>query len=120
MFSLGHFSANKEMIPSGWNCVDDDKTYSPLEDRVQKGKQSPCNDSEEFEVESQRATSESSNEDDPIRSDAQSNQTRMNEESSEEDELVRPPPTRVSLTRLFGPSLTVCPLLFVVPFLCAF
>lgn len=97
MFSLGHFSANKEMIPSGWACVDEDKNYPPLDDRVPKSKSSPQSNSEEFELESSRAHSETSNEDDTFRSDAQSNQTRMNEESSDEDELARPQPTRVSL-----------------------
>jgi hypothetical protein len=107
------------MVPTGWTAVDDDKTYLPLEDRVPKGKRPPGNDSEEFEMESPRANSESSNENDSSPSDVKSNQTRMNEESSEEDELVRPQPTRVSLTCLilsshefFGP--------FVVPFLYAF
>lgn len=112
MFALGHFSA-KEMIPSGWNCVDEDKTYAPLEDRIPKTKSSPDNGSEEFELESERAQSESSNEDETFRSDVQSNQTRMNDESSDEDELARPQPTRVS--RFFFPSVRLFRLLCSIP-----
>ncbi|EHK99914.1 putative ubiquitin carboxyl-terminal hydrolase 12 [Glarea lozoyensis 74030] len=102
MFSLGHFAADKEMIPSGWNCVDDDKSYSPLSDRLPKVKSASDNGSEEFELDSPRGNSESSIEDNSFRSDVQSNQTRMNEESSDEDELARPQPTRALPVRSVG------------------
>ncbi|KAG9230957.1 hypothetical protein BJ875DRAFT_135688 [Amylocarpus encephaloides] len=85
MFSLGHFSANREMIPSGWNVVDEDKTYPSLVSRVPRPPQSPEGDANGFEAQDSR--SESSVEQDTYRSDDFSQQTRMNDPDSSEDEL---------------------------------
>lgn len=81
------------MIPSGWNVVDDDKAYPPLDNRIPQSQQPSVDGSDGS---STRARSESSNEGDSV---ALSNQpTRMNEESSA-DELSGPGPTisKVSL-----------------------
>lgn len=88
MFSLGYFSTSKELIPTGWNAVDEEKVYPTLSSRVPQP---------------QREDSIDSFEDGPAGSDSDegnnfrrgsggySEQTRMNDESSEEDELAAAP-----------------------------
>jgi hypothetical protein len=92
MFALGYFSGSKEMIPSGWNVVDDDKTYPSLESRAPPLAQSFGDSPDGFESSNGRSRSESSVEDDTFQSGPYSTQTRMNDESSSEDELAGAPP----------------------------
>lgn len=103
MFEVGYFAGSKEMIPSGWNVVDEDKTYASISSRNPQVQQAIDEDSGTG-FEDGRAGSESS-EEDLYRSNATSNDfsstTRMVDETSDEDEDVIPASaTRVSLNLL--------------------
>lgn len=99
MFQIGYFSDKKEMIPSGWNVIDEDKVYplissrnpqarQPLEDESSNGYE-PANGNDDSDFYSDRDNSYNN---------SFQPSTRMNEESSEEDEDAAPPPIhRVSL-----------------------
>jgi len=87
MFEVSYFSGSKEMIPSGWNVVDEDKTFTPLSSRNPQVPQYLDEDSGNgYDLANGRAGSESSSSDDPYKENDQSTATRMVEESSDEDE----------------------------------
>jgi ubiquitin carboxyl-terminal hydrolase 4/11/15 len=92
MFELGFFSGSKEMIPSGWNVVDEDKTYPKVSSRNPQVYQRIDEDSGNG-FEDGRAGSESS-EDGLYPSNGNNNAfsttTRMVDETSDEDEDVIP------------------------------
>jgi ubiquitin carboxyl-terminal hydrolase 4/11/15 len=96
MFELCYFTSTKEMIPSGWNVVDEDKTYATLSSRNPQLQQ-PVDDesSNGYEIANGRGSSASS-EDSTYQDTADSSNTRMVDESSEEDEPIGPS-SRVSL-----------------------
>lgn len=96
MFTLGYFSGAKELIPSGWNVVDEDKNYPSLASRAPQTEELRDDSPDGFEVTSGRAGSDSSTEDDQPRTNDFSGQTRMNDESSDEDELSAPSVPKVS------------------------
>lgn len=84
MFTLGYFVGSKEMVPTGWHTVDEDKIYPTLSSRNPQISQSLDSSSMSgYEVSNGRAGSESS-EFDNYHADGASN-TRMTEESSDED-----------------------------------
>jgi hypothetical protein len=96
LFDLGYFKGSKEMVPTGWQEVDEDKTYPTLASRNPQLQQAT---EEDFEMTNGHNGSEISDEDDNLdgTQNAYSTKTRMNDESSE-DELSRPATTsRVSL-----------------------
>lgn len=96
LFDLCYFSG-KELVPVGWNVVDDDKTYPRLSSRNPQLFQTADDQSEyDHDMTNGRAASETSNEDANSHNHNYSSTTRMNEESSDEDELALPAP-RVSL-----------------------
>jgi ubiquitin carboxyl-terminal hydrolase 4/11/15 len=80
LFSLCYYQSPKNLIPLGWNEIDEDKTYPTLASRQPEGSDDGSN--HEF------AASESGNEEDSSQGNAAfSESTRMNEESDSEDEL---------------------------------
>ena len=89
MFDIGFFAGSKEMIPSGWNVVDEDKTYPPISTRNPQVYQ-PVEEDSGNGFEDGRAGSESS-EDGRYPSNGTSNgcsePTRMVDESSDEDAI---------------------------------
>jgi ubiquitin carboxyl-terminal hydrolase 4/11/15 len=98
MFEVGFFTGSKEMIPSGWNVVDEDKTYPSISSRNPQVHQSIDEDSGNG-FEDGRAGSESSDEE-LYRgtSNGFSNTTRKADETSDEDdEVIQPSAPRVSL-----------------------
>ena len=104
MFELCYFTNSKEMIPSGWMAVDEDKTYPSLSSRNPQVQQPVDNDSENgYEGSHSRAESESSD-DNGYHGNAYSNTTRMTEETSEEeedeDDVVAAPPKVSSIFRI--------------------
>ncbi|KAH6668752.1 hypothetical protein B0J14DRAFT_566408 [Halenospora varia] len=86
MFRLHYFGSGKELIPNGWNIVDEDKNYPTLESRAPKTEETTNG----FDMTNGRASSHSSDEDNFEKGES-SIQTRMNDESSEEDELAQAP-----------------------------
>ncbi|KAL3417342.1 ubiquitin carboxyl-terminal hydrolase [Phlyctema vagabunda] len=79
-FDMSYYSGTKELIPLGWNSIDEDKVYPSLSSRSPA---SPMDDS----ASNDRAST--SSDDSTLISSTTSN-TRMTEESSDEDELSRP------------------------------
>lgn len=96
LFDLGYFQGTKETVPTGWQQVDDDKTFPTLASRNPQLQQQTTE--EDYEMESGQNGSESGNEDNPFHQsdrEAFSSTTHMNEDSSEEEPSN--PPERVSL-----------------------
>lgn len=92
MFDIGYFAGSKEMIPSGWNVVDEDKTYPSISSRNPQVYQ-PIDEDSGNGFEDGRAGSESSEEGlypSTSTSNGFSSTTRMVEETSDEDEDVIP------------------------------
>jgi ubiquitin carboxyl-terminal hydrolase 4/11/15 len=95
MFVIGYFAGSKEMIPSGWNVVDEDKNYPPISTRNPHVYQ-PIDEDSGNGFEDSRAGSESSEESrypSNGTSSAFSNTTRMADESDEDEDSL---PARVS------------------------
>jgi ubiquitin carboxyl-terminal hydrolase 4/11/15 len=96
---MGYFVGSKEIVPTGWHTVDEDKTYPPLSSRKPELPQDTSSMSG-YEVSNGRAGSEGS-EMDSLNADGSAN-TRMNEESSDEDEDIPAiATTRVSLNHFY-------------------
>jgi len=96
MFSMGYFVGSKEMVPTGWHTVDEDKTYPTLSSRNPQAAQSldPGSPSGQ-ELSNSRAGSEGSEDND---NDDGASNTRMVEESSDEDaDIPATVPAKVSL-----------------------
>ena len=99
MFDLGYFVGSKELVPSGWNQVDDEKTYPTLSSRNPQLQHNLDEDSgNDYDMTTDRAGSESSHEGDNYSRNHLLGNTRMTEEeTSDEDELVSDPqPPKVS------------------------
>jgi hypothetical protein len=90
MFELGYFSGIKEMVPSGWNAVDEDKTYPTLDSRNPQVRQPRDLDLENGYDQNSQDGSETSQDNDNFHDSAFSSTTRMVEEESDEDELAGP------------------------------
>jgi ubiquitin carboxyl-terminal hydrolase 4/11/15 len=98
IFELSYFGNNKEVIPSGWSVVDEEKRFPRLSTRLPVVHEAVEVDDDEqtngFAPNfNQRSDGESSEDD--ISDTPQLAPTRMNEESSDEDDLA--PNTRVCL-----------------------
>jgi ubiquitin carboxyl-terminal hydrolase 4/11/15 len=92
MFEIGFFAGSKEMIPSGWNVVDEDKIYPSISSRNPQVYQ-PIDEDSGNGFEDGRAGSESSEEGvytSNSTSNGFSSATRMVDETSDEDEDVIP------------------------------
>ena len=98
MFQLKYFKSTNNLVPTGWTEVDDDKSYSTLASRAP---QIPDDES----VPSTDRTESESDEDEDQNSNAFV-ATRMNDESSDEDELSGPTPVVSSTFQIFTPSLS--------------
>ena len=95
MFEIGFFSGPAGSFPTGWSEVDDDKTYPSISSRIPRQEQDEEAESgNEFERNSLRTGSESSNEDEDQPSNVMPSITRMTDESSDEDATL--PQRRVS------------------------
>ena len=86
MFDISFFAGSKEMIPSGWNVVDEDKTYPPISTRNPQVYQ-PVEEDSGNGFEDGRAGSESSEEGRYGTSNGCSEPTRMVDEYSDEDAI---------------------------------
>jgi ubiquitin carboxyl-terminal hydrolase 4/11 len=101
LFELSYFGGNKELVPSGWNMVDEDKKFPLLSTRapiLREAVEAVEVDDEQahsFVSTSLQSDSESSEED--VEDIPQLAPTRMNEESSDDDDV--------------GPNTRVCRLL---------
>lgn len=95
LFELSYFSSKKEVVPTGWGVVDEEKLYPRLSSRIPVVQDA-------VEVDDEASDGFASN--NPQRSDGESSEddigdipqlapTRMNEESSDDDDLA--PNTRV-------------------------
>jgi ubiquitin carboxyl-terminal hydrolase 4/11/15 len=93
MFELCYFSTN-EFVPAGWQAVDEDKSFPRISSRNPQLHQVD-EPEDDHDMTNGRAASESSNEDDRFHPETFSSTTRMNEESSDEDELAAAPVSRV-------------------------
>lgn len=85
----------------GWNTIDEDKAYPRLSSRSPQIPQTADESDYDHDMTNGRSASETSNEDGTP--NIYSSTTRMNDESSEEDELALPP-TRVS----YYPACSCC------------
>jgi ubiquitin carboxyl-terminal hydrolase 4/11/15 len=106
MFDIGYFSGPAGSFPTGWSEVDDDKTYPSISSRIPRQiQEEEVELGNEFERNSPRSGSESSNEDEDQPPNIMPSLTRMTEESSDEDATL--PQRRVSesfiLRRAFVP-----------------
>lgn len=88
LFELGYFGGNKELVPSGWNVVDEEKKFPKLSSRLPMVQ-------EAFEVDDQNPSgfvpnnatnSDGESSEDDVNDIPQLAPTRMNEESSDEDD----------------------------------
>lgn len=88
MFEMGYFSGAKEQVPAGWGAVDEDKEFPRLASRDPKTSETP----DEAEADTTMGTANSPSDvgsDEANEADAlQPATTRMNEESSDEDEII--------------------------------
>lgn len=93
LFDLCYLSGSgKELIPTGWNVLDEDKAYPRLASRNPQVSQNADELDDDFEMTNGRAASHSSNEDSDSRIGTLSGTTRMvDEEESDEDELASGP-----------------------------
>ena len=103
MFEVGYFAGSKEMIPSGWNVVDEDKTYPSISSRNPQIPQ-PIDEDSGNGFEDGRVGSESSEEDlySSSRNGFSSTTRTVDETSDEDDEAIPPLIPRVSLHFLLG------------------
>ena len=88
MFELCYFTSVKEMIPSGWNVVDEDKTYATLSSRNPQLQQPVDDESSNGYELANGGGSSSSSENGTYHDTADSCNTRMVDESSDDDEPV--------------------------------
>ena len=87
LFDLCYFSG-KELIPTGWNVLDEDKAYPRLASRKPQVSQNADELEDDFDMANGRAGSDSSNEDSDPRIGTELSTTRMaDEEESDEDEI---------------------------------
>jgi ubiquitin carboxyl-terminal hydrolase 4/11/15 len=96
MFAVGFFSVAKEMIPTGWNVVDEDKIYPNINTRAPQQPEA-LEDEARSEAHSSNGLPRSeSGEDDEYSSNGVTTATRMVEESDEDEDAAPPPVSKVS------------------------
>lgn len=92
MFQIGYCPGTRELIPSGWNTVDEEKSFPPLFTRNnQDARAFSDTDLNEDGSDGKVAGSETSEDD----STKFSTITRMNDESESEDDLLSSHVTQV-------------------------
>lgn len=97
LFELSYFASKKDVVPTGWGVVDEEKIYPRLSSRIPVVQEAVEVDEEQsngFASNNLQGSDGESSEDD-IGNIPQLAPTRMNEESSDEDDLA--PNTRVCL-----------------------
>ncbi len=90
MFELSYFTGTKELVPVGWGTVDEDKDYPKLSSRdpqVLHTMEEDDQPQESFPIANGRSQSDASSDVDEDDAPQLVAPTRMNEESSDEDEL---------------------------------
>jgi ubiquitin carboxyl-terminal hydrolase 4/11/15 len=89
LFTLGYFQGVIELVPTGWNQIDEDKTFPTLASRSPQLAQAEDSGTD-FDTPSGQTGSETSD-DNHFNANAFGTTTRMNEEEEEtsEDELAR-------------------------------
>lgn len=85
MFELRYFTGAKELVPCGWQSNDEDKQFPLLSSRNPQLQQAIPDAVNDYDMTNGQG-SEGSDEDDALSNNTISN-TRMTEESSDEDEL---------------------------------
>lgn len=101
MFEVGYFGNSKEMIPSGWNSVDEEKSYPSITSRNPQVQQQEDDDSTNgYKGLGSRTGSESGDENNNFNSNS-TGSTRMTEESEEDED----PPVLAPRVSLIAPFL---------------
>lgn len=101
LFELSYFTSKKEVVPTGWGAVDEEKLYPRLSTRIPVVQEAVEVGDEQngFASNNLRGSDGESSEDD-IGDIPQLAPTRMNEESSDDDDLA--PNTRVCLSNFIS------------------
>jgi ubiquitin carboxyl-terminal hydrolase 4/11 len=108
LFELSYFTSAKELVPVGWGSVDEDKDYPKLSSRDPQALHSMQEDEQaqdDYEMPNGRTQSEASSDVEEDDAPQLIGPTRMNEESSDEDEPAAPAPNISRVRILF---LTSC------------
>jgi ubiquitin carboxyl-terminal hydrolase 4/11 len=108
LFELSYFTSAKELVPVGWGSVDEDKDYPKLSSRDLQALHSMQEDDQpqdDYEMPNGRTQSEASSDVEEDDAPQLIGPTRMNEESSDEDEPAAPAPNISRVRILF---LTSC------------
>jgi ubiquitin carboxyl-terminal hydrolase 4/11/15 len=95
LFELSYFTSAKELLPVGWGSVDEDKDYPKLASRDPQFLRSMREDDhtqDDYTMPNGRAESEVSSDAEEDDAPQLVEPTRMNEESSDEDEPAAPAP----------------------------
>lgn len=87
MFEVGYFGNSKEMIPSGWNSVDEEKNYPSIASRNPHTQPQDDDDSTNGYEGMGGRTSSDSGDDSSNFNSGSAGLTRMNEESEEDEDL---------------------------------
>lgn len=96
LFAVGFFSGAKEMIPNGWQIVDEDKIFSNINTRAPQQPEAVEDEARSEDQSSNGLPRSDSGEDDEYPGNGVMAATRMAEES-DEDDAVPPPVSKVSL-----------------------
>jgi ubiquitin carboxyl-terminal hydrolase 4/11/15 len=102
LFELSYFTSARELVPVGWGSVDEDKDYPRLSSRdpqVLHSMQEDDQAQDDYAMPNGRTQSEASSDIEDDAPQLVAPPTRMNEESSDEDEPAAPAPSisRVSI-----------------------
>lgn len=95
LFELSYFTSAKELVPVGWGSVDEDKDYPKLSSRdpqVLHSMQEDDQPQDDYAMPNGRTQSEASSDVEEDDAPQLVGPTRMNEESSDEDEPAAPAP----------------------------
>lgn len=107
MFTVGFFSIPKEMIPTGWNVIDEDKIYPNINTRAPQPEASE--DEARSEAQSSNGLPQSeSGEEDEYSSNGITTATRMVEESDEDEDAAPPPPPVSKVSSLVSAPFWEC------------
>ncbi|KUJ19216.1 UCH-domain-containing protein [Mollisia scopiformis] len=103
MFDVGFFSGAKEMIPTGWNVVDEDKTFPNINTRAPQQPISNDHETGSENLSTNSRTQSESSEEDAYSANGVISTTRMAEEESSDEDAV-PPAVKVLPVRPAGPK----------------
>jgi len=118
LFELSYFTSAKELVPVGWGSVDEDKDYPKLSSRDPQALHSMQEDDQpqdDYAMPNGRTQSEASSDVEEYDAPQLVGPTRMNEESSDEDE---PPALAPNISRvrilLLASCISHCSVAFVL------